>query len=86
MTDEEDEDEEESAPAVGSPRQVELGVGFEQVELDAGAKEVAADIGEQATSLEDIAKDYFVSFFFVYDDCASWRFLLYYRGWSLIFV
>ena len=57
VIDEEDEDEEELALAIGSPRQVELGVGSEQVEPDAGAKEVAADIGEQAASHEDITGD-----------------------------
>ena len=55
--DEENEDEEESTPVVGSPRQVELGGGSEQIEPDAGAKEVATDIGEQAVSPEDIVGD-----------------------------
>ena len=57
MTDEEDEDEEESAPAVWSPRQLELGVGFEQVKPDMGAKEVPTDIEEWAASREDITGD-----------------------------
>ena len=56
-TDEKDEDAEESATAVGSPKQVELGVGPEQVEPDAGAKEVAVESGEKAASLEDIVGD-----------------------------
>ena len=56
-TDKEDENEEESTPVVGSPKEVVLGGGSEQVEPDVGAKDTAADIGEQATSYEDITID-----------------------------
>ena len=53
----EEEDEEESTLAVGSPKQVEMGVGPERVEPDTRAKEVAVDIEEQAASPEDITRD-----------------------------
>ena len=52
-----DDEEEMSAPAVGSPKQVEMAVGHERVEPDEGGKEVAVGYGEKATSHEDITTD-----------------------------
>ena len=52
-----EEDEEESALAVGSPKEVVLGGGSKQVEPNAGAKDAAADMGDQAMSHEEITKD-----------------------------
>ena len=53
---EDEENEDELAPATESPKQVE-GVNPERVEPDVGAKEVAPESGEVATSAEDIARD-----------------------------
>ena len=53
---EDEENEDESAPAMESPKQVK-GVNPESAELDVGAKEVAPKSGEVAASAEDIAGD-----------------------------
>ena len=58
----EDENEEESALPVGSPKPVELGGGSKQVKFDAEAKAAFGDLGEQgpvepAVSHEDITRD-----------------------------
>ena len=53
----EEEDEEEPALAMGSPKQVEMGVGPERIKPDAGAKEVVPESGEMAASVEDIVED-----------------------------
>ena len=53
----EEEDEEESAPAVGSPKPVEMGVDPERVEPDVEAKEVVPEPIEIAASVKDIAGD-----------------------------
>ena len=52
-----EEDEEEVAPAVGSPKSQELVVNPGQVEPDVGAETVAPEPEETAASIEDIAKD-----------------------------
>ena len=65
---EDDEDEDESAPAVGGPKQVEVGDGSKQAEPDMGEQGVvdqavrASDVGEQGqvqpvVSHDDITKD-----------------------------
>ena len=53
---EDEENEDESAPAVESPKQVE-GIDPVNVEPDVGAKEVSPEFGEVATSTEDIVGD-----------------------------
>ena len=52
-----DEDEEEMAPAVGSPKPKEMEVDPERVELDVGAKAVVSEPAETAVSAKDLAKD-----------------------------
>ena len=52
-----DEDEEEVAPAVGSPEPKELDVTPEQVEPDAGAEAAVSEPAETTVSAEDLAKD-----------------------------
>ena len=52
-----DDEEEMSAPVVGSLKQVELAVGHEQVEPDEGAKDAAVGSREKSTSHEDITTD-----------------------------
>ena len=52
----EEEDEEESAPVVGSPKSVK-GVDPESVEPNVGAKEATLEFGEVAASAEDIFGD-----------------------------
>ena len=53
----EDEDEEDEAPAVGSPKPKEMGVDPEQAEPDMGAKEVVLEPAETDASTKDIAMD-----------------------------
>ena len=55
--DESDAEEEEEAPAVGSPKTQEMVTNPEQVEPDAGAEPVAPEPEDPAASAEDIAKD-----------------------------
>ena len=52
-----EEDEEEVAPAMGSPKPQELEVAAEQAEPDAGAEAVVSEPAKTATSAEDLAKD-----------------------------
>ena len=56
-TSDKEEDEEEWAPAVGSPKPVEMGVDPKRVEPDVGAKEVVPKPVETAASSENIAGD-----------------------------
>ena len=54
----EDEDlEDELAPAMENPKPMELGVDPEQAEPDVGAKEVVSEPAETAASAEDIVGD-----------------------------
>ena len=55
--DESDAEEEEEAPAVGSPKTQEMVTNPEHVEPDAGAEPVAPEPEDAAASAEDIAKD-----------------------------
>ena len=52
---EDEEIEDESAPAAGSPKPVEVGVDPKQAEPDVGAKEVVPEPAETTASAEDIA-------------------------------
>ena len=52
-----EEDEEEVAPAVGSPKPKEMEVNPKQVEPDVGAEAVVSEHTETAASAEDLAKD-----------------------------
>ena len=52
-----EEDEEESAPAVGSPKTQEMVTIPEHVEPDTGAEPVVPEPEDVAASAEDIAKD-----------------------------
>ena len=54
---EDEEVEDELAPAEGCLKPVETGVDPEQVEPDVGATEVAPESGEVAVSAEDITGD-----------------------------
>ena len=59
---EEEEDDDESTPIVGSPRQIELGDSSKQAKLEVGAGDVAGDavakkIVKPVMSQEDITKD-----------------------------
>ena len=53
----EEEDEEESVLAMGSPKLVEMGVDLERVKPNVGAKEVIPKPVETDASAEDIAGD-----------------------------
>ena len=53
----EDEEVEEAAPAVGSPKPKEMGLDPKQAELDVGAEAVVPEPTEMAASAEDIAGD-----------------------------
>ena len=53
----EDEDEEEAAPAVGSPKPKEIGVDPEQAKPDMRAEAIVPELAETAVSAEDIAGD-----------------------------
>ena len=55
--DESDADEEEEAPAAGSPKTQETVTDPEHVEPDAGAEPVVPEPEDVAASAEDIAKD-----------------------------
>ena len=52
-----DEDEEEAAPTVGSPKPKEMEVDPEQAEPNVGAEAVVSEPAETAASAEDLAKD-----------------------------
>ena len=52
-----EEDEKEVAPAMGSPKPMEMGVDPEQAEPDVGAKGVVPKPAKTAASAEDIAGD-----------------------------
>ena len=51
------EEEEEEAPAVGSPKSQEMVTNPEQVEPDVGAEPIVPELEEADASVEDIAKD-----------------------------
>ena len=53
----EDEEQEVSTPALGSPKEKDPQSEPELVEPDAGAKDVAVETGEKAASQEDITVD-----------------------------
>ena len=55
--DESDVEEEEEAPAAGSPKMQETVADPEHVEPDAGAEPIAPEPEDVAASAEDIAKD-----------------------------
>ena len=52
-----EEEDEEVAPAMGSPKPKEMEADPEQVEPDARAEAVVSKLTEIATSAEDLAKD-----------------------------
>ena len=53
----EDEEGEEAAPTVGSPKPKEMEVDLEQAEPDVGVEAVVSEPVETAASAEDIAED-----------------------------